>query len=68
MRAIVLIGTLALMAACAEPPYQEPAPMGGSSGSGAAYTPPPQAEPCDRANYPAGADGDAAFANCVIQN
>ena len=68
MRATLLIGTLVLMAACAEQtPYQNPAPTGGSADSGASYTP-SQAYPCDRADYPEGAAGDAEYTNCIIQN
>jgi hypothetical protein len=67
MRATLLIGTLVLMAACAQQPtYQEPAPTAGSPGNGAAYTPPPAA--CKRSDFPAGAAGDTAYTNCVIQS
>ncbi|MCB1357756.1 MAG: hypothetical protein KDK53_15110 [Maritimibacter sp.] len=66
MRATFLIGTLVLMAACAEQPaYQDPAPTGASAGSGYAQTPPP---PCKRSDYPYGAAGDTAYTNCIIES
>ena len=71
MKATLLIGTLVLMAACAEQHvYQTPAPTDGYSGSGASYTPgpPAQADPCNRYDYPAGPAGDADYTNCVIQS
>lgn len=68
MRATLLIGTLVLMAACAEQPtYQDPAPTGGSSANGTAYAP-SQPQPCKRSDYPAGPAGDTAYTNCVIQS
>ncbi len=67
MRATILIGTLVLMAACAEQPvYQDPAPAGGASATGASHTPKP--DPCKRSDYPAGAAGETAYTNCVIQS
>ena len=68
MRAISLMGTLLLMAACADQPaYQDPAPAGGASGNSASYAA-PKADPCKRSDFPAGAAGDAAYTNCVIQS
>ncbi len=67
MRATLLIGTLVLMAACAEQPaYQEPAPAAKASSTDAGHTPKP--DPCKRSDYPAGAAGDTAYTNCVIQS
>ena len=63
MRAILLIGTLVLMAACAEQPtYQDPPP------GYAQPRPAPEADPCDRSDYPSGPAGDAEYTNCVIQS
>jgi len=68
MRATLLMGTLVLMAACAEQPtFENPAPTGGSSVNGASHTP-SQADPCNRSDYPAGPAGDTEYTNCVIQS
>jgi hypothetical protein len=62
------MGTLVLMAACAEQPtYQDPAPTRGSAVNGASYAP-SQANPCNRSDFPAGSAGDAEYTNCVIQS
>ncbi|MCB1349114.1 MAG: hypothetical protein KDK11_10885 [Maritimibacter sp.] len=64
MRAPLLIGTLVLMAACAEQTtYQDPPP----TGAAAAYAP-SQANPCKRSDFPAGAAGDTAYTNCIIES
>jgi hypothetical protein len=66
MRATLLIGTLVLMAACAEQTaYQDPAPT--SAGAGGSYAQ-AQPSPCKRSDYPEGAAGDTEYTNCIIQN
>ena len=68
MRATLLMGTLVLMAACAEQTtYQNPAPTDGSSVNGASYAP-SRPDPCNRSDFPAGPAGDTEYTNCVIQS
>lgn len=67
MRATLVIGTLLLMAACAEQTSLEPPPTGASSVKSSGQAP-SRPDPCDRSDFPAGAAGDAAYANCVIQS
>lgn len=76
MKKLLMIAALGLVAACEEQPAAyEPTPTySAPSAPAQTYTPPaqvytpPQPYACNRSDYPATPQGDADYANCVIQS
>ena len=77
MNKLLMIAALGLVAACAEQPMVEqvaPTTYSAPSAPAPTYRPPtqvytpPAPYACNRSNYPVGPQGDADYANCVIQS